>query len=68
MRCSTLNLGAQALSSLWQSGASPFNKVINEDWPGTFLIIVTHIIIDHGCEVKEKVPCVLRDAALVVLL
>jgi hypothetical protein len=44
------------------------NKVVDEDGPGAVLVVVGHLVVDRLGKVEQKIPGVLRDRTLVVLL
>ena len=51
----------KSLALLIHNRPGVLHKVIYEDWPRSFLIIIPKIIIHCGGKVKEKVPGVLGD-------
>ena len=43
------------------------DKVVDEDGPGPFLVVVAKVVVDGGGEVEEKVPGIFGNASVVVL-
>lgn len=47
---------------------APFHKHVNQHGPGTFAIIVGHVIVDLNGEVQQQVPRISGNGPFVVLL
>jgi len=44
------------------------DKLVDEDGPGAFFVIIGHVIADHVAEVEQQIPRVTRNRTFIVLL
>lgn len=65
---STVSSSRELLALSIDDGLGVLDKVVDEDGPGALLVVVGEVLVDGHGEVEQKVPRVLGDRPVVVLL